>query len=828
MYEESCSAAGLKVNAAVVHILQECSTTDVADFSSLYLGPKQCNAAASALLHHKGRLRLVSFRGCGLRSNDDSTAILWAMLNRSLIEALDVSDNSELDDASACGLLALLQSNPYLTAVNVSGTSISDRFVEDIAVHVELNMYKKEEMLQSAMLESAGKSILKTASLPSCLEHYNYETMSNSDDVEDLSSDLERYIFSDVVSIDDLSSTQKPTKKTTNIASCESTTINDIPTFINSKQLLKEMFTSGKLDVKFTDKEFPPTNESLTGSPGVAVQRGVVWRRFSEMFPESELSMCGTSPVIRGTLGGTQFFINALTCVATSRQSMCLKTYTDMGLHVFQLHKAGVAVEVVVDDFVPVDAATGSFLFCRNSQLTDMWASLLEKAYAKLHGSYQRIRGGSMKDAVEDLTNGICVKTKWNLKAITRHTRHLWEVIRARLHAGHNVVAKCGAHEKLQRLSLEATGLVPNGAYVVTSTKSVGIYDLVSLQSPASVAAWKGRFGIPSPEVLQYSKDLGHLSTTQYLGRDFWMVVEDFAAFFDTLYEVVFPVGSPLYNSARFEALRGAFDASSTTSCMALQLAPSYLLQAKKNDTVVYLQLRQADPRIHRQQVSTEPTNRMQLLAFRSAPGGTKRYDLTLDGALAATPLVASRTVTLRVPLHSSPVQIVVLSDSFLRFEVVAVSESRFEFLELPSTALVSSYHGEWSGLTAGGRPQLKSFTSNPVLCITSSSSIGLSQDVVILLCQTAQGMKGLHLMSLGLLTTTSALVDSHSVETVRGAPPEPKLLTDFARQATVVANLQIRPNTKYKVVPMTWDADSFGSFDIVICSQQPVQARFL
>tara|TARA_B110000285_G_C14814185_1_gene463402 strand:- start:210 stop:359 length:150 start_codon:yes stop_codon:yes gene_type:complete len=49
---------------------------------------------------------------------------------------------------------------------------------------------------------------------------------------------------------------------------------------------------------------------------------------------------------------------------------------------------------VLVDNYIPCDQDEGEPIFA-NSRNGDLWVLLLEKAWAKLHGSYMRIENGS-------------------------------------------------------------------------------------------------------------------------------------------------------------------------------------------------------------------------------------------------------------------------------------------------------------------------------------------------------------------------------------------------------------------------------------------------
>ncbi|KAE9330375.1 hypothetical protein PF001_g445 [Phytophthora fragariae] len=119
--------------------------------------------------------------------------------------------------------------------------------------------------------------------------------------------------------------------------------------------------------------------------------------------------------VIQGNLGDC-WFLSALSVVAT-RSDLLEQTFwrrdqhKAKGLFVCKFMKNFVWNYVLIDDRLPVfgftDKKAGKPYFARCRNPNELWVSLLEKAYAKLHGSYEALIGGFVDCALNDLT-GMC------------------------------------------------------------------------------------------------------------------------------------------------------------------------------------------------------------------------------------------------------------------------------------------------------------------------------------------------------------------------------------------------------------------------------------
>lgn len=140
------------------------------------------------------------------------------------------------------------------------------------------------------------------------------------------------------------------------------------------------------------------------------------WRRPSEIFGKAvpyALFQDSIEPndINQGSLPNC-YFLSALSSLAEHpdrvRKLFVTQEVNKAGIYVLSLCINGEFQEVVVDDAIPFDPVEGKPAFSR-CHGPELWVMLLEKAWAKVNGSYERTKYGLSSTAFVFLTGVPCV-----------------------------------------------------------------------------------------------------------------------------------------------------------------------------------------------------------------------------------------------------------------------------------------------------------------------------------------------------------------------------------------------------------------------------------
>lgn len=128
------------------------------------------------------------------------------------------------------------------------------------------------------------------------------------------------------------------------------------------------------------------------------------------------------------------------------------------------MFKNGEMQTVVVDNFVPCDA-NGEPCFSKGNG-PELWVIMLEKAWAKIHRSYERIIGGQSHLTFRDLTGAPSFE-------IESSEEGAFEKILEGELKDYAMSASCNAENEQQRQNLKELGLVPEHSYGLISASVV-------------------------------------------------------------------------------------------------------------------------------------------------------------------------------------------------------------------------------------------------------------------------------------------------------------------------------------------------------------------
>lgn len=324
-------------------------------------------------------------------------------------------------------------------------------------------------------------------------------------------------------------------------------TQEDINQRMRSVELAVKEALSARGDKQFTDQEFPPNDRSLfvdTQNPPSKLQVVSEWMRPDSIVKEngSDSRPClfsgdaNPSDVCQGRLGDCWFLSAVAVLTEVSRISEVIITpeYNEEGIYTVRFCIQGEWVPVVIDDWIPCESP-GKPAFATSRKLNELWVSMVEKAYAKLHGSYEALEGGLVQDALVDLTGGAGeeIDLRSAQAQIDLASGRLWSQLLRFKQEGFLLGAGSPSGSDVH---VSSSGIVQGHAYSVLQVREVDGHRLVQIRNPwANEVEWNGPWSDSSPEWTDRMKHkLKHVPQSKE--GIFWMSWQDFQIHFRSIY----------------------------------------------------------------------------------------------------------------------------------------------------------------------------------------------------------------------------------------------------------------------------------------------------
>ncbi|KAM9420694.1 calpain-3b isoform 1-T1 [Salvelinus alpinus] len=295
--------------------------------------------------------------------------------------------------------------------------------------------------------------------------------------------------------------------------------------------------------VLFEDPLFPPNDSSLWYSSKFPIE--FEWKRPTEICDNPQFIIDGASrtDICQGELGDC-WLLAAIACLTLNDKLLYRvippdQSFTEnyAGIFHFQFWRYGEWVDVVVDDRIPT--SNNQLVFTKSFRKNEFWSALLEKAYAKLHGSYEALKGGNTLEAMEDFTGGVT-----EFFEMSEAPKELYKIMKKALERGSLMGCSIDALLPSHCETETANGLVRGHAYSITAleecdklkvTKDTKIR-LVQMRNPWGMVLWKGPWNAKSKEWSTISSsDKARLKMKTVETSETWISFEDFKKNFTKL-----------------------------------------------------------------------------------------------------------------------------------------------------------------------------------------------------------------------------------------------------------------------------------------------------
>ena len=315
-------------------------------------------------------------------------------------------------------------------------------------------------------------------------------------------------------------------------------------------------------------------------------------------------------------------------------------------IYCFKFYKVNNWFWVIIDDKLPCFKHQNKLIYggCKNSR--EFWVPLIEKAYAKLHGSYESLKSGTIDEGLVDLTGLISEKLFLDDKIYNNIDKQneLWKLLlnltakekqynknikKSRLFTKNNTIIGCsvlgnGSVEQEVYYNGYSSGIISRHAYTILDAFEFPNIDnkvlsnnkysrLLRIRNPWGHKEWNGKWSDNSIELKKNKKKLYKMLQDLYIDEKesfdldaedgtFFIEFEDFFKIFSKIFMCKdIPsnyVGISIKDTLDNKSLGGIPMSNTEEDLVKWSKNPQYYIKVKKSGNYIII-LKQKDGRMY-------------------------------------------------------------------------------------------------------------------------------------------------------------------------------------------------------------------------------------
>jgi hypothetical protein len=498
-------------------------------------------------------------------------------------------------------------------------------------------------------------------------------------------------------------------------------------------------------------------------------------------------------------------------------RALFVRADVSRGEFTVKFNKGGEWRQVTIDDQLPCSKA-GTPVYGHSQDEHELWPSLLEKAYAKLHGSYQALEGGNIAEALVDLTGGAPEEIDLDDddgRALAE-SGQLWS--RLLLYQQEQYLLGCayicdGAAEVDT-----GSGLLQNHAYGIMRVVETRGHRLIKCRNPWGMKEWNGDWSDTSSLwTAELRRELGQEKLDDGI---FWIDFGDFCKQFNRVY-VARLYQDDVGERWQHTKLPGEWVGASAGGCVnyaGWHHNPQYSI-VPSADTELYVCVSQPDLRMTRRTGDRTYTTKLGFCLVRvdDASYALATHPPAGD-VVCSTTFLNVRQISKDVLLKRGQ-QYVLVPSTFKAGEqspfVVEIYARRPVTVKRLESRPVASCQGNWRGESAGGCLNHATWTKNPQFAITLDGS---SSDLTVALQQDSAAGPTACYIGFVVVRGEHLLGD-------RPRPADLVLESQITNLGRVAASAPNVPAGTYIVVPSTFDVGVERGFTLEVAPATRVKS---